>query len=254
MSLEGELRDAAVSVRAADEQLASLNPRPFPIPARGLEAVIAGGFSGVERSDWVFPGLRERVGATLRGCPLERLVDPADGAKPYRIAPTSGDPAARMLHACGVAMADPEGTTLCFIGQGSASYGAFHEALNLAALRWLNVIFVASTWELTDEAPLGAQTAADISALAAVHGLRVSIVDGADAEAVRAAVADARAAGGPTLIEARLTPGVDPLATSSTSTADLSTLSVAALKAMAKTAGVSGYSRMKKADLIQALT
>ena len=249
-----DMRAAAAAVRAADEQLAGLSPKPFPVPARGLEAVIAGGFEGVERSDWVFPGLRERVGATLRGCPLERLVDPADGARPYRVAPTSGDPAARMLHACGLAMANPDDAVLCFIGQGSASYGAFHEALNLAALRWLNVVFLAGTWTLTDEAPLGPQTAVDLSALAAAYGLRVDVVEGADADAVRAAVAEARAAGGPALVEARLTPGVDPLARPAAVTTSLSDKSVAKLKAMAKAADVSGYSRMKKAELIKELS
>jgi len=248
------MRAAAAAVRAADEQLAELKPLPFPVPARGLEAVIAGGFHGIERSDWVFPGLRERVGASLRGCPAERLVDPTHGARPYRVAPTSGDPAARMLHACGLAMAAPETAVLCFIGQGSASYGAFHEALNIAALRWLNVIFVASTWTLTDEAPLGPQTAVELSALAAAYGLRVDVVEGADAEAVRAAVAEARAGGGPALIEARLTPGVDPLARPAPAPEPLSKKSVAALRAMAKAAGINVPSRMKKADLIAALS
>jgi len=188
---------------------------PYPLPVRGLEAVIAGGFLGIERKDWVMPGLRERCGAVLRNCPTERLLDPATGARPYRVAPVSSSPAARMLQACGLAMAlrDEDAAVLCFIGQGSASYGAFHEALNLAALHKLRVIFLAHSWNLdAPGSPLARQLAGALSAHALAYGIKGAAVDGGLVTDVLSAVTDARAAGGPRLIEARLVQGEDPLA------------------------------------------
>jgi TPP-dependent pyruvate/acetoin dehydrogenase alpha subunit len=185
------------------------------VPLRGLEAVIAGGFLGIERKDWVVPGLRERAGGVLRDCPRDRLLDPASGARPYRITPVSTSPAARMLHACGLAMAlrDQDAAVLCFIGQGSASYGTFHEALNLAALHKLRVIFLAHSWNLEHaDSPLARQLAGPISAHALAFGMHARAVDGGLVTEVLSAVTDARAAGGPRLIEARLVQGEDPLA------------------------------------------
>ena len=90
------LRAALHQVRETDEWLSEQSG--LPIAARGLEAVIAGGFLGMERGDWVFPGLRERAGGVLKGCSRERLVDPSKGARPYRIRPVTSSPAARPPH------------------------------------------------------------------------------------------------------------------------------------------------------------
>ncbi|MCB9761044.1 MAG: hypothetical protein H6739_14490 [Alphaproteobacteria bacterium] len=206
------LRAALRQLREADAWLAEQGPRPFPLPIQGLEAVIVGGYLGIESRDWVVPGLRERTGAVLRGCPKERLVDGFAGARPYRITPITADPAARMLHACGLAMADPDRAVLCFIGQGSASCGAFHEALNLAALHRLHVIFLARTWNLDlPEAPLARQVAGSLSAKALAFGVHARTVDGGLVTEVLSAVADAKAHGGPQFIEARLVRGEDPV-------------------------------------------
>ncbi len=207
------MREALEQVRRADEWLAAANPEPFPVPARGLEAVITGGMLGIERSDWVFPGLRERVGAVLRDCPVERLIKGHAGARPYRMAPVSTSPGARMLHACGMAAAPGnEGAVLCFIGQGSAATGSFHEALNLAALRKLPVIFLCHSWNLEHpEAPLPPQVAGSLTAKALSYGLPATTIDGELITEVLHAVSDARSRSGPSFIEARLTPGGDPI-------------------------------------------
>lgn len=205
------LRDALAQVRAAATALNSHGPGPLPVELRGMEALIVGGYLGVERLDWVVPGLRERVGAVLRGCPVERLANPQAGARPYRQAPISLDPAARMLHACGLAMANPDRAVLCFVGQGSAANGAFHEALNLAALHDLQVIFLAHVWDLGPGAPLARPVAGTLSAKALAFGVGASSVDGGLVTEVLSAVADARAHGGPHLVEAHLRRGEDPL-------------------------------------------
>jgi len=192
-------------VKDADAALQAANPIPFPLPAAGLEALIAGGFLGVEKTDWVFPGLRERIGGVLRGCPVERLVDGHAGARPYRIAPVSTSASTRLLQACGVAMASKDDSVLCFVGQGAAATGAFYEALNLAGLHKLNLIVLAHSRDLSAEgSPLAPQVAGDLSSKAASFGLATQSVDGTDAKAVEKAVSKARSAGGPHLIEAAL--------------------------------------------------
>ena len=50
---------------------------------------------------------------------------------------------------------------LCFLGNASAAAGAFHEALNAAALTRARVIFLLVLHDLDDEeAPIGRQLAA----------------------------------------------------------------------------------------------
>ena len=193
-------------VLAASDLLQKQNPLPFPLPVDGIEALVAGGFSGIEKTDWVFPGLRERVGAVLRSCPVERLVDGHAGARPYRVAPVSTSPSTRLLQACGVAMAqEADSTVLCFVGQGAAATGSFYEALNLAALHQLNVIVLAHRRDLTSpDSPLSPQVAGSMSSKAESFGVNSTTVDGRDFNAVKTAVAAARKAGGPHFIEALL--------------------------------------------------
>jgi len=202
---------AIQQVKAADQALQASDPIPFPLPAAGLEAVIAGGFLGIEKTDWVFPGLRERVGAVLRNCPVERLVDGHAGARPYRIAPVSTAPSTRLLQACGVAMglaeddSSEQGHVLCFVGQGAASTGAFYEALNLAGLHQLNLIILAHRRDLSaEESPLAPQVSGDLASKAEAFGLQSTQVDGTNSAAVKKAVTAARKQGGPHLIEALL--------------------------------------------------
>jgi TPP-dependent pyruvate/acetoin dehydrogenase alpha subunit len=200
--------EAIERVRAADAALSDAGPTPFPLPVTGLEAVIAGAVTALGRADWWVPGLRERVGAVLRDAPVERLVDGAAGARPYKVAPPGASPATRALVAVGLADSS-DGCALVHLGIGSASDGALHEALNLAALRDVSVIFLVAVHPLEGEAPLGPQLAASPCALAAAFGIEAVPVDGNSAQAVHDAVAAAREAGGPHLIEARLRPGAD---------------------------------------------
>jgi acetoin:2,6-dichlorophenolindophenol oxidoreductase subunit alpha len=96
--------------------------------------------------------------------------------------------------------------TVCFIGDGAANEGSFHEALNLASVWDLPVIFVCE-----NNLYAGAQRyeehtrAKNIADRAAGYAMPGVVVDGNDALAVYASALDARAralAGeGPTLIE-----------------------------------------------------
>ena len=203
-----ELSAAIDAIRAADATL-NASAKPFPLPISGLEAVVAGTVTALERGDWWVPGLRERVGAVLRDTPIDRLIDGTAGARPYKVAPPDTSPALRALVATGIALGSPDRFTAVHLGIGSAADGAFHEALNLAALTQAHVCFVVAVHPLGDGAPLGPQLAASPSALAKAFGIPATKVDGNAATAVHKAVTKARKAAGPHLIEATLSPGED---------------------------------------------
>ncbi len=190
------------ALQQAQAQLIALDPLPFPLPLGRLAPVVEGGFSGMPRRSWVVPGLRERIGAILRGCPVERLVNPQAGARPYKLAPVSTAPGSRALHAVGLAMASDQ-PVLCFLGLASAASGALHEALNIAVLAGAPVIFLITIQPLGEDAPVSPQLAAAPAALAQAHGLQIHRVT-ADVASVRQAVAAACQAACPVLIEAVL--------------------------------------------------
>jgi TPP-dependent pyruvate/acetoin dehydrogenase alpha subunit len=98
--------------------------------------------------------------------------------------------------------------TVCFLGDGATNIGAFHEALNLAAVWNLPVVFVCENNQYMEYTPIGSVTAVKRPAAdrAGSYGMAPITVDGNDAEAVYAvagtAIAKARNDGGPSLIEA----------------------------------------------------
>jgi TPP-dependent pyruvate/acetoin dehydrogenase alpha subunit len=96
--------------------------------------------------------------------------------------------------------------TVCFIGDGAANEGAFHEALNLASLWALPVIFVCENNLYAGAQRFEEHTKArNIADRAAGYAMPGVVVDGNDALAVYTSALEARAravAGeGPTLIE-----------------------------------------------------
>jgi TPP-dependent pyruvate/acetoin dehydrogenase alpha subunit len=99
--------------------------------------------------------------------------------------------------------------SVCFFGDGTTNIGAFHEALNLAAVWKLPVVFVCENNLYMEYTPIGAVTPVEHPAAdrAASYGLESIIVDGNDAEAVYAVamrtLKRARAGDGPSLVEAK---------------------------------------------------
>jgi len=98
--------------------------------------------------------------------------------------------------------------TVCFLGDGATNIGAFHEALNLAAVWRLPVVFICENNQYMEYTSIGSVTAVPRPAAdrAASYGLEPVVVDGNDVEAVyhtaQAAIDRARDGGGPSLIEA----------------------------------------------------
>jgi acetoin:2,6-dichlorophenolindophenol oxidoreductase subunit alpha len=97
---------------------------------------------------------------------------------------------------------------VCFFGDGTTNIGAFHEALNLAKIWDLPVVFVCENNLYMEYTPIDLITAVPHPAAdrAPAYGLESIVVDGNDPDAVylRATegVTKARSGGGPSLIEA----------------------------------------------------
>lgn len=98
--------------------------------------------------------------------------------------------------------------TVCFFGDGTTNIGAFHEALNLAAVWKLPVVFVCENNLWMEYTPIASVTAVERPAAdrASAYGLDPIVVDGNDADAVydvaTTVLARARDGGGPALVEA----------------------------------------------------
>jgi TPP-dependent pyruvate/acetoin dehydrogenase alpha subunit len=104
------------------------------------------------------------------------------------------------------AMRREQRCALSFFGDGATSRGDWHEALNLAALDRLPVVFVLEDNQLAYSTPHARQFSAHPADRAAAYGIEVTHVDGNDVEAVFDAVRIAReravAGEGPSLVSA----------------------------------------------------
>jgi pyruvate dehydrogenase E1 component alpha subunit len=101
-----------------------------------------------------------------------------------------------------------DGVAVSVFGDGATNIGAFHEALNLAAVWNLPVIFLCENNLYGEYSPIASTTAVtEISKRALAFDMACEIVDGQDVDAVEAtigrAVQRARSGDGPTLIEAK---------------------------------------------------
>ena len=114
--------------------------------------------------------------------------------------------------ACGPALMakvkETDQVAACFFGDGGANQGSFHEALNLASIWKLPVVFVCENNLYAESTPV--EYSANIKNLAdraLAYGIPGVVVDGMDFfdvyEKTREAVQRARAGEGPTLIEAK---------------------------------------------------
>jgi TPP-dependent pyruvate/acetoin dehydrogenase alpha subunit len=114
------------------------------------------------------------------------------------------------LVACGLAVAfqmrgEPR-VAMTWFGDGATANGQWHEAMNVAGVRQLPVVFVLENNQWAYSTPNAREFAVDPVERAAGYGFSGLKVDGNDVEAVFRAAAEAceraRSGGGPTLIEA----------------------------------------------------
>jgi acetoin:2,6-dichlorophenolindophenol oxidoreductase subunit alpha len=196
--------------------------------AAGQEAVAVGASAGLRPGDYVFATYRGHHHAIARGATpeecLAELMSKATGVcggKGGSMHLTKASAGmlgsyaivgAHLPIAAGAAWsAQLRGSgqvAAAFFGDGATNIGAFHEALNLASVWSLPVLFICENNLYMEYTPIGSVTAADHPAAsrAAAYRLPAEIIDGNDVTIVAAAVsraaARARAGHGPTVIEA----------------------------------------------------
>ena len=113
--------------------------------------------------------------------------------------------------ACGLALAfkarGEQRVAMTYFGEGSTANGQWHEAMNLAAVQSLPVVFILENNGFAYSTPNELEFAVDPVERAATYGFPGVGVDGNDVEAVFGAATDAveraRRGEGPTLIECR---------------------------------------------------
>jgi pyruvate dehydrogenase E1 component alpha subunit len=196
--------------------------------AAGHEAVAVGTSAALRPDDYVFATYRGHHHAIARGATpeacLAELMSRATGlcagkGGSMHLTVASGNMlgsyaivGSHLPIACGAAWsAKLRGSgqvAVAFFGDGATNIGAFHEALNLAAVWRLPVLFVCENNLYMEYTPIAAVTAVAQPAAdrAPAYGLPAEVVDGNDVVAVlevaSRAVERARAGDGPTIIEA----------------------------------------------------
>lgn len=201
-----------------------------PVPgemhlAAGQEPVAVGVCAHLDDDDAVIGAHRPHHFAIAKGVPLDAMTAEMFGKvtglargkgghmhlfDPARRFSCSGIVAAGAPQACGAALAarqrGSDRIAVSFFGEGAANQGAFHEALNLAALWRLPVVFVCedNRWGIS-VAKADSTSVPNNHVRAAGYGMPGLLVERNDAvavfEAAGQAVARARRGDGPTLIE-----------------------------------------------------
>lgn len=222
-----------VRIRAFEMKLAEL-VRNLVIkgtmhPYVGQEAVASGVCFALRRDDYITSTHRGHGHALAKGADMNRMMAELLGKHTgyckgkggsMHIADASvgvlganGVVAGGLTVATGVGLSIAQRRSgqvcLCFFGDGAANRGPFHEALNLAAIWKLPVIFLCENNGWASSTPHRyACAVSDVASRAGGYGLRGVIVDGMDAlevyGAVREAVDRARAGGGPAFVEAKV--------------------------------------------------
>jgi len=209
-----------VLTRQFDERMFKLQRQgrlgTFPRVA-GQEGAHVGAAFALRPDDWLVPAFRETGALMLRGIPMEQLLQFWGGdergsgfPRELRTLPVSIPVGTHMLHAVGIAwalkQAGEEAAALTFFGEGATSEGDFSEAMNMAGVFQVPVVFFCQNNQWAISVPRSIQTRSlTIAQKAIAYGIPGIQVDGNDILAVyaaaREAVERARAGGGATLIE-----------------------------------------------------
>ncbi|MCP4725636.1 MAG: thiamine pyrophosphate-dependent dehydrogenase E1 component subunit alpha [bacterium] len=194
----------------------------------GMEAIAVGSAYALEDDDILVPLHRDMGAHIVRGNTLKRIfcqyLGRANGPTKGRDGNMHmGDPDLNIYGmvshlgtmipvALGAALAGrmrgKKTVALNYIGDGGASIGDFHEALNMASVLKVGLVLVLENNQYAYSTPNSYQYNAENLADRAIgYNIPGVIVDGNDVldvyEAVRKAVVDAREGKGPTLIEAK---------------------------------------------------
>jgi pyruvate dehydrogenase E1 component alpha subunit len=230
LTLSLELLADMLRIRRMEEKCAELygagKIRGFLHLYIGEEACAAGALRALAPEDSVIATYREHAHALLRGVPLRAIMAEMYGKASGCCRGHGGSmhlfDASRHFYggnaivggglplAVGMALADKlQGTkrvTACFFGEGAMAEGAFHEAMNLAALWQLPLLFCCeNNLYAMGTALARSQSQTDLCARAASYRVPAVKVDGMDVravhEATRQAAQQVRAGSGPFFME-----------------------------------------------------
>jgi TPP-dependent pyruvate/acetoin dehydrogenase alpha subunit len=222
MMLIREFDERAIRLRVAGKIYGAVHPYV------GQEAVAVGVCSTLTTSDRVTSTHRGHGHCIAKGADIRRMMAELFGRVDGYCKGKGGsmhiaDFAVGMLGAngivggglpiaCGAALAaqlEGKGSvTVCFFGDGAAAEGEFHEALNIAALWKLTIVFVCENNQYAANNAVAVQhPRIDIAAHAHAYTMPGVIVDGNDVLEVYGASGDAvtraRRGEGPTLLECK---------------------------------------------------
>ncbi len=194
----------------------------------GMEAVATGFGTAMRPDDYTFATYRGHAHSLARGMEMGPAMAELLGRENGVLGGKGGsmhltDAARGMMgsyaiigaHLCianGAAwsaqMRGTEQAAVAFFGDGTTNIGAFHEALNMAVIWKLPVVFVCENNLYMEYTPIDLITAVANPAAdrAAAYGLEKILIDGNDPDAVyltaRRALQKARSGDGPSLVEA----------------------------------------------------
>ncbi|MGI9586510.1 MAG: thiamine pyrophosphate-dependent dehydrogenase E1 component subunit alpha [Acidimicrobiia bacterium] len=194
----------------------------------GMEAIATGFGAAMQEGDYTFATYRGHAHSLARGMDLGEALAELLGRENGVLGGKGGsmhltDVSKGMMgsyaiigaHLCvanGAAwsaqMRGTDQVAVAFFGDGTTNIGAFHEALNMAKVWDLPVVFVCENNLYMEYTPIDLITAVENPAAdrASAYGLDSIIVDGNDPDAVylvaRQALEKARSGGGPSIIEA----------------------------------------------------
>ncbi|MBN1298968.1 MAG: thiamine pyrophosphate-dependent dehydrogenase E1 component subunit alpha [Actinobacteria bacterium] len=197
-------------------------------PYVGEEAIAAGTCAAIKKSDYIISTHRGHGHSIAKGADLNRMMAELLGKSTGYCKGRGGsmhiaDTELGMLGANGIVgggipisvgagfsckMEAQGRVTVCFFSDGAANNGVFHEALNMASVFTLPVIYVCeNNMYAISMSACESISCKDIANRASSYDMPGVIVDGSDPEAVygvvSSAVARARSGKGPSLIEAK---------------------------------------------------
>jgi pyruvate dehydrogenase E1 component alpha subunit len=213
----GMVRDM-LRIRRMEERAAELygeqKIRGFLHLYIGEEAVATGAIRALQAEDNIVATYREHGHALLRGMPMGTIMAEMYGKREgcsrgrggsmhlfdarLRLYGGNAIVAGGLPLAVGLALADKlqevKRVTACFFGEGAMAEGAFHEAMNLAALWRVPALFCCeNNLYAMGTALAKSESQTDLCAKAASYGVQTAKVDGQDIVAVHEAANKAQA-------------------------------------------------------------
>ncbi len=216
--------------RVMDRRLMTLQRQGrvgFYMTSTGEEAVTVGAAYALRDDDPIFLTYRELGSVLWRKVPLHAIMNQLIGNaqdhnkgrqmpvhygfREFHIPSVSSPVGTQLPHACGFGYAarilQTGQVALAFCGEGGASEGDFHTALNFSGVLNAQAIFLIRNNGYAISTPESAQTkAGNLAIRAEGYGIPGVRIDGTDllivVQAVKEAAERARGGGGPTLIEA----------------------------------------------------